>query len=285
MDIRDNPRIPVVVKNAPRNWISDLYHSILRSNWIVFFGGLAVTYISFNVLFSILYFVGDAQISNMEKTFWNCFHFSIQTSSTIGYGYLSPMNNYANFLVTIEAALSLLFTAIATGLTFAKFARPTARVIFSRNILITKFDGKRTLMFRLINERSNYIVHAKVKAVLAIDHITPEGIPIKKLFDIDLERSESPLISITWSVLHTIDENSPLHGLTIEELQERRAMFIVSLKGIDDTFNQTIHSKHYYSWEDIVFNRHFVNMIISENNELHMPEVDWNNFHKLTPLD
>lgn len=272
----------MVVKNAKPAIFTDLYHSILRSNWIVFMFGLAFTFLAFNLLFAALYFVGEFGISNAEHTFWNCFVFSIQTSSTIGYGLLSPINDYTNALVTIEAALSLLFTALATGLTFAKFSRPSSRVVFSKNILITNFDDQRTLMFRVGNERSNHIVHAKVSVVLAIDHITKEGIPIKKLHDIKLVRGDSPLISLTWSVMHVINDQSPLYGLTIEELQERRAMFIISIKGIDDTFAQTIHSKHYYQWQDIVFNRHFENMMTSENEKYNLPEVNFENFHKLT---
>ncbi|MCB1198895.1 MAG: ion channel [Bdellovibrionota bacterium] len=273
---------PMVLTNTKSAIISDFYHVILQCNWLIFMSGLALTYFAFNIFFAMLYYIGDFGISNAEPTFWNCFVFSIQTSSTIGYGLLSPINHYTNILVTFQAALSLLFTAIATGLTFAKFSRPTSRVIFSKNILVTTFDGQRTLMFRVGNERTNHIVHAKVSVVLAIDHITQEGIPIKKLHDIALIRSDSPLISLTWTVMHVIDGASPLYGLTIEELQEHRAMFIISIKGIDDTFAQTIHSKHYYQWQDIVFNRHFENMMTSENQQYNLPEVNFENFHKLS---
>jgi inward rectifier potassium channel len=272
----------VVLKNYPRTPLSDIYHFMLKMTWFRFILLLALGYFVFNVIFALIFMAGGGGITHMSNTFWNCFVFSVQTSSTIGYGLFSPQTDYAHTVVSIEAGLSLLFTALATGFTFAKFSRPFSRVIFSNNALITQYDGCPTFMFRSGNARNNQIIDASVQVTIALDYVSQEGIAMRKITDLALARNQSPLFSFTWTVMHKIDENSPLYGMDATELAEKNALVIISLTGIDETFSQTIHAKHYYRYSDFVFDKYFATMVEPMDPHHELPVINFEMFHQLT---
>lgn len=264
------------------NW-RDPYHWILTINWFTFFGLTALSYVATNTVFALLYLAGGDAIKNARPgSFLDAFFFSVQTMATIGYGAMYPQTDYANLLVSIEALFGLLGVAMATGLTLARFSRPTARVLFSRVAVIAPFNGVPTLMFRAANERSNQILEAQMGVSLLRDEITMEGEYTRRLYDLKLVRNQSRSFALSWTVMHQIDESSPLYGETPESLAQTQTDMVVTLTGLDETVSQTVHARHYYLTEEILWNRRFVDIIL--RNPDGWRDVDYTRFHDVTPI-
>jgi inward rectifier potassium channel len=264
-----------------RSTWSDLYHFLLITSWPRLMGLIVALYLVTNLLFALLYLVGGDVIENARPgSFQDAFFFSVQTMATIGYGKMVPRGGYANALVTLEALTGMLYLAMSTGLLFSKFSRPTARVMWSRSAVIAPRDGVPHLMFRLANERGNQIVEATIRAVLSSNDVTHEGERIRRFLDVQLVRDRITFFALTWTVMHRIDEKSPLWGATVESLEARGSELILSLMGLDETFAQTVNSCHSYLPEEIRWGHRFVDII-----ELR-PEgavVDYTRFHDTTP--
>jgi inward rectifier potassium channel len=237
-----------------------------------------------NLGFAGAYVVLDAEISDaVPGSFLDAFFFSVQTMSTIGYGAMSPLDTTAETLVTMEAVVGILITATATGLIFSKFATPTARIAFSRNLVIRKYDGVPTLFMRLANERASFIVEAKVQITFLRDEVSLEGEQMRRFYDLRLARDSSPVFAMGWTVMHPIDEESPLHGLTPSELEEVDGGFLIGVTGIDETLSQTVHARQYYGHDDVVWNARFVDMMGQ------LPDgkrsIDFSKLHEYEPLE
>jgi inward rectifier potassium channel len=242
--------------------LSDVYHFLIVAPWPLFLSLVACAYIGMNVVFAVLYLAGGDCIANARAgSFADAFFFSVQTMATIGYGAMAPATVYAHVLVAGEAFFGLLGVALATGLMFAKFSRPTARVLFSNVALINHRNGKPHLMLRVANIRANQIVEASLKLAALRFETTAEGERMRRFYDMPLLRSQNPMFALTWTVMHAIDENSPLHGLTVEQMQEERLEILAIVVGIDGTFSQTIHARHSYTAEEIIPNARFVDII------------------------
>lgn len=245
----------------------DIYHFMLFLTTGQFLLFLFSAYILINLLFASLYFLlgqsgFSGTISQTQSDFFiECFFFSVQTLSTIGYGHVAPVSLSHNLLVTVEALTGMMAIAVITGLIFSRFSRPTARVVFSEPILITHFMGQKSLMFRLANARFNQVVEASLNLVMVIDTQTPEGISLRQQVDLALVRSRSAIFSFSWTVRHIIDESSPLYKMTAEDMLSKQVQFIVSLQGHDETFAQDIRTRHVYFVKDIVWDRHFVDIV------------------------
>ncbi|MCB1172034.1 MAG: hypothetical protein KDK39_00640 [Leptospiraceae bacterium] len=239
----------------------------------------ACAYLLINTLFAALYYVGGDTILHADPdSFWQAFVFSFQTSTTIGYGYYLPKNNFAHVVVILDSISGILFVAIATGLAFAKFSRPTARVMFSRNMIVTRMDDQPVLMFRMGNARNGQIIDANVKVVVTIPQITKEGQNIRRVYDLKLVRNNSPLFSIGWTVMHTIDADSPIFGFSESEISNRNITFVISLTGIDEVFSQTVYDRHIYQGDEIQWHKHFVDVI--ETDAKGNTVINYHNFHK-----
>jgi len=255
----------------------DLYHRLLTMPWTGFFALLAAAYVAFNAIFALLYRLQDGSIAESGRSFANAFFFSVQTMATIGYGEMHPATLYANVLVTIEVLLGLLGFALGTGVIFARISRPTARVMFSRAAVITDFDGVPTLMFRVANQRLNRILEAHVTVSLVRNELAAEGVAMRRFYELPVARERSPLFVLTWTVMHAIDKTSPLHGATQETLKAQGAELIVTLRGLDETFAQTIHARHNYLAEEILWQRRLVDIIgTTPDGRL---SVDYSRFH------
>jgi inward rectifier potassium channel len=211
--------------------------------------------------------------------FSDAFFFSVQTVGTIGYGLLAPRGLYANAVMTAENFFGLSFVAVATGVIFARVSRPTARVMFSKNALITTHDGRRTFMFRAANERANRVLEAEVSLAISRDLTTREGRSMRRFEDMKVVRSKTPLFALTWTVMHEIDEASPLWGLDEALFRQEAGQILVVLSGLDETFAQRIHARHSYLPEDIVWERQFADVIILEENGERI--LDYGRFHDL----
>ena len=169
---------------------------------------------------------------------------------------------YAHVLVTVEAILGLFGVALATGMVFAKFARPTARVSWSDVALLTKRNGVPHLILRVANARENQIVEASIRLCVLKFEVTSEGERMRRYYDMQLVRAQNPIFAMTWTVMHPIDQNSPLHGMTFEEMVEGRIEILAILTGLDSTFGQTIHARFAYAMEDIQQNARFKDIVV-----------------------
>jgi inward rectifier potassium channel len=259
-------------------WHLDLYHHLLTMPWFVLFALISTTYIAFNLMFAGLYLLQDGSIANAKPgSLADAFFFSIQTSATIGYGDMRPATLYANFLVTGEVLAGMTVLAIATGLVFARFSRPTARVLFSRVAVVVPHDGVPTLMFRVANQRRNQIVEAQVSVALMRNEITAEGVALRRFHDLHVERPRTPMFALSWTVMHRIGEGSPLHGVTAESLQRHQAEIVVAIVGIEETFSQTVNARYSYLADEILWNERFVDIIGLTDDGLH--SIDYRRFH------
>jgi inward rectifier potassium channel len=252
---------------------------MLRISWCSFlFGGVAL-YLAANAGFALLYLLQPGAIGNARPgSFADAFFFSVQTIATIGYGQLVPATLYANLVVTIETATGLMFLALATGLVFARFSRPTARILFSRVAVINHYNGVPTLMLRVANQRQSYILEAAASLVLVRDEETADGHSLTRFHDLKLERSRSPMFALSWQIMHRIDESSPLHGVTTQDIREADMRLAVTLSGVDETFAAGITARHTYAHEDILFERRFVDIFSDGDHPRHL-YVDLGRFH------
>ena len=242
-------------------WQVDLYHRTLVMRWPAFLLVGAGLYLALNVLFATLYWIRPGTIEHGHAgSFNDAFFFSIQTMATIGYGVLTPNGTYANLVVTAETMVSLVFIAFTTGLTFARFSKPTARVTFSRVATVAMHNGQPTLSVRLSNSRRNQILEADVGVVMLRTEFTQEGVMMRRFYDLPLARGHTPIFALTFTAMHLIDQASPLHGMTSDMLEQEDAELLVTVTGLDETMSQTIHARTSYRSEEILFGQRFVDM-------------------------
>jgi len=253
--------LKIIKKNSPEGSHKDLYHYFLRTSWPKLFLIYIFLYLSINLLFAGLYLMDAGSITASAHNIKNAFFFSVQTFSTVGYGSIAPQNVYGNVVVVLEIMTGVMFLALTTGLVFAKFSKPSAKILYSKNMLITKFDGNNVLMFRMANARSNQIISANVELHYIYPTISPEGLNIVRFAPLKLQKSYSPLFSLSWSVFHSIDSDSPFFGKTEEEIKKLNYEFYVLFNGTDGTFSQTIHDMHNYKTQDILVNHRFEDIL------------------------
>jgi inward rectifier potassium channel len=269
-----------VVHGGPTDGWRDIYHYLLTMPWSAFLMFAAGVYLGANVLFALLYWPDTQGLTGARPhSLVDAFNFSVETLGTIGYGAMAPRDAYVNALVFVEAFTSIFLTAVLTGLIFSRVSRPTARVIFSRVALITQVDNRRSLVFRAGNQRANQILEAEATLTLARRAVTAEGVPMRVFEEMSLRRARSPLFAITWTIIHTIDEASPLHGMTDADLRDIAAEFLVTVAGVDETSAQRVHARHSYVPDEIVWDRHFVDVVIPPSDGTGRWTVDYRKFH------
>jgi inward rectifier potassium channel len=263
-----------------RDRLGDLYHTLLTTSWPRLIGLLAVGWVATNALFAVLFVLGGDTISNAEPgSVRDAFFFSVQTSATIGYGGMMPKTIYGHLLVTAISFVSILQNAMATGLMFAKFARPSARILFSERPVIFHRDGVNLLSFRLANGRQNQVVEGKVKLAVARNQRMSDGERMRRIVDLQLVRSESPVFALTFLAQHVIDEQSPLWGETPESLAASEAQLIITFTGIDESFSSTIHARHTYSWRHLAWGYRYADIISMSSDSVRL--INFGVFHDL----
>jgi inward rectifier potassium channel len=251
-----------VVKGQDNGRFMDFYHNILIVSWPVFFLQLAAAFIVVNLIFATLYALDQNGIANARPgNFVDDFFFSVQTLGTLGYGVMAPRTLYANLLVTVESFSGILTIALFTGIIFARFSRPFARVVFSRIAVVTSFDGVPTLMFRTANQRGEAIMDASVVVTLARQYTTQEGVTMRRFQELKMMRSSNSLFALSWTVMHPIDQDSPLHGLNPEDMEAHDMEIIITLNGLDEILADRIYARHAYWADEILWNRRFVDVI------------------------
>ena len=273
---------PVIIRGE-RAPLIDIYHRILALPLQMVLLLMAATFVVLNLMFAGLFMLAPGGVGNLKAgDFWNAFFFSVQTFGTIGYGYMFPRSFAADLIVTGETFIGLVYVAIFTGLVFARVSKPTARVSFSEVAVIHAFDGVPTLMFRAANRRSNQILEAEVTVSLARDTHTLEGHSIRRFQELRITRSRSPLFAYSWTVMHPIDEASPLYGQDRAALRRDRAELIVVLSGLDDRYAQRVHARHAYSADDLVWDKRLADVITLRPDGRR--SIDYRRFHDIEDL-
>ena len=263
--------------------VNDLYHYLLVLPWTAFLTALAVVYLGLNLVFATLYLVGDAAIANARPgVFADAFFFSVETLSTIGYGQMSPGTLYGNVVMTVEALAGVLLVAVAAGLMFARFSKPTARVVFSKVAVVGPFNGVPTLSLRLANERRNQILDAQVSVALVRDERTAEGDWIRRFYDLQLARQRSPIFAMTFTVMHPIDADSPLRNASPSSLAAEGAELVVTVTGLDETTLHTIHARTSYLAHEICWDRRFAD-VFTQTADGRLA-IDYRRFHDTAPI-
>jgi inward rectifier potassium channel len=244
------------------------YHAMLSMSWGRFYAFIAFGYLVANLLFAGAFLLcgpgalhGQDPSAGLSERAFDAFFFSVQTLATIGYGRLSPNGLPANLLVAVEALVGMLAITMATGLAFARFARHGARIRYSRKAVVAPFRGGRALMFRVINVRDTQIVGLSAKAILGRME-SVGGKATRRFQPLTLERSEVLFFPLHWTIVHPIDEKSPLFGETPESLAASDAEVVVLLTGVDEGSSQTVHSRSSYGFEDIVHGMRFADMFL-----------------------
>jgi inward rectifier potassium channel len=272
-----------VIKGQDAGRFIDFYHGVLTASWPGFVLRLGALFLTINLVFAILYVIDRGGISNARPgSFADAFFFSVQTLGTLGYGVMAPRTLYTNILVTAESFAGILIIALFAGMIFARFSRPFARVVFSKNAVVTTFDGVLTLMFRAANQRGNFILDASATVSLAGNYTTREGDHIRRFQELKLVRSSNPLFALSWTVMHPIDKSSPLHNLGIAEMIEHDMQIVVMLSGTDETIADRIYARYSYTPEEILWHRRFVDVVSVTPGGLRM--VDLVHFHDTEEL-
>ena len=281
--VKGEPSDRVVAVGLPNPWLGDFYHHLLTLPWWAFLVGLAVVYLGLNVLFALLYLLGDGAIANARPgSFADAFFFSVETISTIGYGQMSPGTLYGNIVMTVEAMVGLTLLAVSAGLVLARFTRPTMRVLFSKVAVVTPFNGVPTLTCRLANQRRNQILEVQVSVTLVRDERTAEGEWMRRFYDLQLGRQRSPIFAMTFTVMHPIDAASPLANATASSLATEAAEIVVTVTGLDETMSQSVHARTSYLAHEVLWGRRFVD-VFTQTKDGRLA-VDYRRFHDTEPL-
>ena len=247
----------------PRFQIINIYHSLITMSWTKFNLLVLFAYMFVNLIFACMYHItSDVELngmiySNPQEKFMEEFFFSAQTLSTVGYGRLNPVGPQKSTIAAIESMVGLMGFALVTGLLYGRFSRPTAKFIFSEKALVAPFKEGNALMFRLANGRRNPLI--EVESQLAFSYNEEQDGKVNRRFQVlQLDLSKISYLSMTWTIVHPIDELSPLAKLSKEDLESVDAEFFISMKAIDETYAQQIHQRTSYKWTDVIWNAKFI---------------------------
>lgn len=255
-------KLNYTIKGVNSLFHTDAYYYLMAAPWSRLFFWALMAFFAINILFALLYLAAGNTISDARSgSLSDAFFFSVQTFSTIGYGTMSPQGLFTNILVTIESFIGMISVALGTGLIFAKFSRPSARVAFSDKMVVHNRNGVPMLSFRLANERQSEIINTKLFVNALMTDETEEGQQMRRFFPLELETDSTPMFALSWTVMHRLDEQSPLYRLTQDRCHQDVLTIIVSFEGTDSTFLQTVHSIHIYRPSDIEFNASFKDML------------------------
>ncbi len=273
----------VVILGLPRGPWHDLYHFFMTISWPRLFASYAGFFLFFNLLFAGVYALQPGDIANPSPAgYWGLYFFSVETLATVGYGDMHPQTVFAHIVASVEIFTGLMSLALITGMMFARFSRPTARILFARYAVIRPFDGRMTLMLRAANARQNIIMEASAQLRLIRDERTEEGYRFRRIYDLPLRRSEQPVFLYGWSVLHVIDARSPLQGATADSLAAANAYLLLTIGGIDETTGQMLMARQEYPASVLRWNHSFVDVFTTTEDGI--DRFDYTKFHEVEPL-
>lgn len=252
-----------------RNGIFDnvYYRLVTMPSWLFVLMALFI-FILINIIFATAYiYSGEAALSGLPKatfaaSWFHAFFFSTQTLTTVGFGHISPNGDAASIIASLEAFLGILMFALITGLLYGRFSRPVAKLIFSDNALISPFKDGNALMFRMVNPRTSELIETEVKVALAMNQTDEAtGIAARRFFALDLEISKISFFSLSWTIVHPINESSPIYGLSQEQLRDANAEVMVLVAGTDESTEQLVHARRSYIADEMVWNARFSPMM------------------------
>jgi len=278
--VRDGD-LKVRAVGTERRFSVDIYYRLMRMSWAQLGALFVGTFLTFNLVFAGIYrtdpmglaITGQAAAVPM---FWRDFFFSVHTVATIGYGNIYPVSLWANTMVVVEITLGIVFFALATGIAFARFSRPTARILFSRRMVVHDVDGVPTLMLRAANQRHNMIYSAEANVSLMVDGDVG-GVRMRRFVDLPLIRHSNPAFALTWTIMHPITADSPLNPWLANPEAPRNDEIIVILAGTDEVSGQTIHGRWAYRAGDINWGFRFTDIISSAPDGWRT--IDYGRFH------
>ena len=275
----------IVTEGLRLNFWTDISHRCMTASWPAFIAGAGALFLVFNAAFGLLYWLGNLWFANQPISnvpggdYIDYFYFSIETISTAGYGDMHPQTHYGHFVATIELFTGIFSMSLMTGLIFARFSRPQARLLFAKHPVISGHEGQPTLMVRLANERQNLIGNAGAKLWFFKNVVTQDGMPLRRFYELPLLRNEMPALALSWTIYHVIDEASPLYGMSAEQLAAARASFVVVVTGYDVVAAQTVHARQSYDHPDIRFGHRYADILDASHPDGRV-RIDYGRFHE-----
>jgi len=268
----------IITEGLHLNFWADLSHRCMTARWPSFIAGAALVFLIFNAIFACLYWIGDQPISNVPAgDYIDYFYFSIETLSTAGYGDMHPQTHYGHFVAATELFTGIFSMSLMTGLIFARFSRPSARLLFADRPVVSNHEGAPTLMIRFANERANVIGNAAARLWMFKSVITAEGQPYRRFYELPLLSDESPALALSWTLHHVIDQNSPLFGMSPDDLAAAKVALMVVVSGYDVVAAQTVHARKTYEHDDILFGHRYVDVLsIFDDGRI---KIDYGRFH------
>ena len=252
----------------------DAYQYLINVSWTKFFVFILCFYLVTNLIFAALYFINGSEYlveirnGDAADNFFNAFFFSVQTFTTVGYGKIAPIGLYSNIIASLEAMTGLMSFALMTGLLYGRFSRPSTRILYSKNAIVAPYKNLNALMFKVANQRRNNLMELEVNMLLVLINKAENDFN-RKYFNLKLERTSVYFFPLTWTIVHPIDDDSPIKGMTVEELKAQSAEILILLKGFDDTFSQVVHSRYSYRFDEIIWGARFTpSFHIKENGEI-----------------
>jgi inward rectifier potassium channel len=277
--VRLGGREIIVAEGQHLSFWADISHRCMTASWPSFIAGAALVFVVFNAIFAVLYWIADQPISNVPGgAYIDYLYFSIETLSTAGYGDMHPQTHYGHFVAAVELFTGIFSMSLMTGLIFARFSRPNARLLFADHPVISSNEGKPTLMIRFVNERHNIIGNATAKLWLLRNEVSLEGGSFRRFYELPLVRNEHPALALSWTIYHVLDQQSPLYDLNAEDFAASDVSLVVVVSGYDVVAAQTIHARKSYDHPDIRFGHRYADILgTSEDGRL---RIDYGRFHE-----
>ena len=269
----------IIAEGLQLSFWADISHRCMTASWPAFIGGAALVFIAFNAVFAVFYWIGDQPVSNVPgRAYIDYLYFSIETLSTAGYGDMHPQTHYGHFIATVELFTGIFSMSLMTGLIFARFSRPNARLLFANHPVISNHEDKPTLMVRFANERHNIIGNATAKLWLLQNIVSKEGQSLRRFFELPLVRNEHPALALSWTLYHVLDEQSPLYGLNADDFGALGVSLVVVVTGYDVVAAQTVHARRSYDHTEIRFGQRYADIL--DNSEDGRIRIDYGRFHE-----
>jgi inward rectifier potassium channel len=246
----------------------NIFNRLMVCSWGQFFLLVISFYLLLNFIFAGIYEVvgienlQGADLTSPESRFMDAFFFSSQTLTTVGYGRIAPIGFGASAVAAIESLLGLLIFALATSLLYGRFSRPVAHILYSDKAIIAPYLDVTAFMFRIVNERANQLIDLQVEVAMSILEKQPNGKDIRRYYALKLERNRVNFFPTNWTIVHPITQESPMFGMSKEELLSHDAEFLILIRATEDTFNQTVHSRLSYHAREVVFGAKFTSMVL-----------------------
>ncbi|GAB2586453.1 potassium channel protein [Dyella jejuensis] len=290
LSFRRRPRVvrfggrPFVSEGLKEHFWDDFYHRALTMTWPAFFGLATSVFLILNAVFAMIYQVDPGGIANQyPKGLAGAFFFSVETLATVGYGDMHPQSIYTHLVATVEIIVGMGNIAVTTGLIFARFSRPRAKIVFGKHPIVRTIDGKPTLMMRAANMRLNLIAQASAQLHLLRMHATPEGFQLRRIEDMKLVRDRHPVFVLSWNLMHVIDESSPLYGVSPESLAASEAAVLLTIEGVDETTSQSMLARQQWDIKEVRWNHRYIDLVRRDPNGINV--IDYTIFDEVLPLD